>query len=164
MLTWTLWFGELLPAWLATLILAGMFVLFCFAVYNYVDWENDIYQVTPDQIVDVNRKPFGTEDRKAAPLENILSTEYKRTGILGMLLNFGVVMIMVGGAQFRFEDVADPPGVQQDIVRRQQGRLVKKREVEGAADRDRMAEWLAVYHRTIDEINRERNQPGPKSE
>jgi hypothetical protein len=164
MLTWSLWFGELLPAWLATLILAGMFVMFCFAVYNYIDWENDIYQVTPDQIVDVNRKPFGTEDRKAAPLENILSTEYKRTGILGMLLNYGVVIIMVGGAQFRFEDVADPPGVQQDIVRRQAGRVAKKREVEGAADRDRMAEWLSVYHRTIDEINRERNQSGPKSE
>jgi hypothetical protein len=164
MLTWSIWFGSIIPIWGSMLILAGMFFLFCFAVYNYMDWENDIYQVTPEQIVDVNRKPFGTEDRKAAPLENILSTEYKRNGILGMLLNYGVVIIMVGGAQFRFEDVADPPGVQQDIVRRQQGRVAKKREVEGAADRDRMAEWLAVYHRTIEEINRERNQSGPKSE
>jgi len=164
MLTWSLWFNSSLPAWMAMLILAGMFVLFCFGVYNYMDWENDIYQVTPEQIVDVNRKPFGSEDRKAAPLENILSTEYKRTGIVGMVLNFGTVIIMVGGAQFRFEDVADPPGVQQDIVRRQQGRLIKKREVDGAADRDRMAEWLAVYNRTIDEINREKNQSGPKSE
>jgi hypothetical protein len=147
MLTWPLWFNFDLPTWMAMLILTGMFILFCFAVYRYLDWENDMYQVTPDQIVDVNRKPFGTEDRKAAPLENILSTEYKRTGILGMLLNYGTVIIMVGGAQFRFEDVADPPGVQQDIVRRQAGRLAKKREVDGAADRDRMAEWLAVYHR-----------------
>jgi hypothetical protein len=54
--------------------------------------------------------------------------------------------------------------VQQDIVRRQAGRLAKKREVDGAADRDRMAEWLAVYYRTIDEINRAKDQSGPKSE
>jgi hypothetical protein len=164
MLTWPIWFNFSLPSWLALLFLLIMFVLFCVGTYEYMDWENDIYQVTPDQIVDVTRKPFGTEDRKAAPLENILSTEYKRTGILGMFLNFGSVMIMVGGAQFRFEDVADPPSVQQDIVRRQQGRMAKKREVESAVERDRMAEWLAVYSRTLEEINREKNQPGPKPE
>jgi hypothetical protein len=164
MLTWPLWFSFSLPSWLAMLFLFAMFVLFCFAVYQYMDWENDIYQVTPDQIVDVTRAPFGTEDRKAAPLENILSTEYKRTGILGMLFNFGSVMIMVGGAQFRFEDVADPPSVQQDIVRRQQGRMAKKREVDSAGERDRMADWLTVYHRTLEEIEREKNQSGPKPE
>jgi hypothetical protein len=164
MLTWPLWFSFSLPSWLVMLFLFIMFVLFCFAVYHYMDWENDIYQVTPDQIVDVNRSPFGTEDRKAAPLENILSTEYKRTGILGMVLNFGTVMIMVGGAQFRFEDVADPPTVQQDIVRRQQGRMAKKREVDSAGERDRMADWLTVYHRTLEEIEREKDQSGPNPE
>jgi hypothetical protein len=158
MLTWPLWFSFSLPSWVAILILFVMFILFCVAVYEYVDWMNDIYQVTPDQVVDVNRSPFGTEDRKAAPLENILSTEYKRIGIFGVLLNYGTVMIMVGGAQFRFEDVADPPSVQQDIVRRQQGRLLKKRETETAGERDRMAEWLAMYHRTIEEVEREKDQ------
>lgn len=164
MLTWQIWFSFSLPSWLALLFLLIMFILFCVGTYEYMDWENDIYQVTPDQIVDVTRKPFGTEDRKAAPLENILSTEYKRIGIFGVLLNYGTVMIMVGGAQFRFEDVADPPSVQQDIVRRQQGRMAKKREVESSAERDRMAEWLAVYNRTLEEIDREKNQPRPKPE
>jgi hypothetical protein len=164
MLTWSLWFPFSLPSWLAMLFLFVMLILFGFALYQYMDWENDIYQVTPDQIVDVSRKPFGTEDRKAAPLENILSTEYKRIGIFGVLLNYGTVMIMVGGAQFRFEDVADPPTVQQDIVRRQQGRMAKKREVESSAERERMADWLAVYNRTLEEINREKNQSGSNPE
>jgi hypothetical protein len=164
MLTWPLWFSFPLPSWLAMMFLLVMFILFCVAVYEYMDWVNDIYQVTPDQIVDVTRKPFGTEDRKAAPLENILSTEYKRIGLLGVLMNYGTVIVMVGGAQFRFEDVADPPSVQQDIVRRQLGRMAKKREVESAADRDRMADWLSVYNRTLEEIHREKNESGPKPE
>jgi hypothetical protein len=153
-----------LPLWLVLLIIFGIVVLFGFVVYQYLDWKNDIYQVTPEQIVDVNRKPFGTEDRKAAPLENILSTEYKRRGILGMLLNFGTVFIMVGGAQFNFEDVIDPPSVQQDIVRRQAGRVAKKRENDSAGERDRMSEWLAMYHRTLEEIEREKRQSQQKPE
>ena len=139
-------------------------VLFGFMAYQYLDWKNDIYQVTAEQIIDVSRKPFGTEDRKAAPLENILSTEYKRTGIIGMLFNFGTVFIMVGGAKFDFSDVADPPSVQQDIIRRQQGRQQKKRDTESFAERERMSEWLAMYHRTMDEVNREKDQSrGPDS-
>jgi hypothetical protein len=161
---WSPFFGSAMPLWALTLVVFGLFVLFGMVVYEYVDWKNDIYQVTADQIIDVYRKPFGTEDRKAAPLENILSTEYKRLGILGMLLNFGTVFIMVGGAQFNFDDVIDPPTVQQDIVRRQQGRLIKKREADTAGERDRMADWLAMYNRTIGEIDREKNQPGPKAE
>ncbi len=158
---WPMLFGSAIPSWVLTFVIFGMAVLFGFVVYEYVDWKNDIYQVTSEQIIDVTRKPFGTEDRKAAPLENILSTEYKRTGILGMLLNFGTVYIMVGGAQFHFQDVADPPSVQQDITRRQQGRQLKKREGEAASDRERMSEWLKVYHRTIEEIEQEKRRSNP---
>ncbi len=160
-LIWPLVMGYIMPLWLVMLVLFGMFVLFFVVAYEYVDWKNDIYQVTVDQIIDVTRSPFGTEDRKAAPLENILSTEYKRRGFIGMALNFGSVTIMVGGAQYKFEDVVDPPSVQLDIVRRQQGRLAKKRETEIAGERDRMAEWLAMYHRTMAEIDREKNQSRP---
>jgi len=161
MLIWPFFLSFALPVWLGTLIVFAIVVLFGFVVYQYLDWVNDIYQVTADQIIDVSRKPFGTEDRKAAPLENILSTEYKRSGLIGMLLNFGTVFIMVGGAKFDFTDVADPPTVQQDIVRRQQGRLQKKRETESYSERERMAEWLAMYHKTMDEVSREKDQSRP---
>ena len=162
---WPFFVDVRIPLWLATVIIFISLVLFGFIAYEYVDWQNDIYQVTIDQIIDVSRRPFGTEDRKAAPLENILSTEYKRNGILGMVLNFGTVYIMVGGAQFNFDDVADPPSVQQDIVRRQQGRIQKKRETETSAERERMSDWLAMYHRTMDEVNREKDQSrSPNSE
>lgn len=155
-------FVEAPPLWLLAVVILGLFINTVTWIYQYLDWSNDVYQVTADQIIDINRKPFGTEDRKAAPLENILSTEYKRRGILGMLLNFGTVFIMVGGAQFNFENVADPPTVQQDIVRRQQVRQQKKREAESAGERERLAEWLAMYHRTVEEIQREKDQSRPE--
>jgi hypothetical protein len=35
--------------------------------YEYVDWINDIYILTPDQIMDIYRTPLGREDKKTAP-------------------------------------------------------------------------------------------------
>ena len=38
-------------------------------LYCYLDWNNDIYQVTPTHILDIERKPLGEELTKSAPLE-----------------------------------------------------------------------------------------------
>jgi hypothetical protein len=122
-------------------------------IWEYVDWKNDIFQVTPDEILDIDKKPLGTEERRAAQLENILSTQYKRIGFAGYLLNFGTVQITVGGTQLAFEDVLDPAGVQADIDRRRMARIAKKREDSASADRERMAAWIAAYHQNIDEFN-----------
>jgi hypothetical protein len=157
---WGIYFGTP-PLWFMAVLVLGILIDLMLWIYEYMDWSNDIYQVTADQIIDINRKPFGDEDRKAAPLENILSTQYKRKGPIGVLLNFGTVFVMVGGAQFNFENVADPPTVQQDIVRRQQVRNQKKKDAETAGERERLAEWLAMYHRTVEDIEREQKQSRP---
>ena len=155
---WPFFFKSGVPLWLGTIITFIVIVLFGGIAYQYIDWANDIYQVTPEEIIDINRKPLGTEDRRAAALENILSTEYKRRGLMGILFNFGTVYIMVGTEQYDFEDVLDPPTVQQDIIRRQQGRLQKKREMDTSAERERMADWLAMYHRTMEEVKNDKDQ------
>ncbi len=147
-----------MPAWLIFILFTILMGLALWWFYGYEDWKNDVYQVTPDQIIDVYKKPFGVEDRKAAPLDGILSTEYRRNDIIEMLFNYGTVYISVGGSHFDFEDVADPPTVQQDIVRRLQVRLIKQKEAEVSGERERMAEWLAYYHKTIEEIEEERRQ------
>jgi hypothetical protein len=49
------------------------------------------------------------------------------------------------------------PIFQQDIVRRQQVRVQKKREAETAGERERLAEWLAMYN----QVQREQNQSKP---
>ena len=54
------------------LIIFGVFLLWL--IYEVIDWSNDKFEVTPEQIIDIDRKPFGTESRNAAQLDNILGT------------------------------------------------------------------------------------------
>ena len=124
-------------------------------IYQYIDWTNDIFRVTGDQILDIDRKPFGTEERRAAPIDNILSTRYERLGFIGYILNFGTVYIDIGSSQFAFENVLDPAGVQSDVDRRRLARISAKREDERTTERNRMADWMATYHRNVDELRRE---------
>ena len=131
-------------------LLIGPFFLWW--LYQYIDWTNDIFQVTPDQIIDVDKKPFGSEERRVAPLENILSTESKRVGLLGNLFNFGTVYITVGGAKLEFEDVFDPAAVQSDIDQRRRARQAAKAAAIAAAERERTAEWIATYHLNSEEF------------
>ncbi len=132
-------------------------------IYQYLDWSNDIYQVTPDQIVDIDRKPFGTQERRAAPLENILSTEAERIGLTGYLFNYGTVYITVGGTHLDFVDVLDPNAVQADVDRRRDARISSKREAEAAAERERMSDWLVAYYENEPELRRQQaheQEPG----
>jgi hypothetical protein len=115
--------------------------------YEYVDWANDIYQVTPEQIVDLHRKPLSHEVRKVAPIENILGTKVDRSGPFGLLLNFGSVITNIGTEQFIFDGVFDPSGVQRDIVQSLETRLAGMKEVERRQRREEMIEWLRAYHR-----------------
>jgi CRP-like cAMP-binding protein/uncharacterized membrane protein YdbT with pleckstrin-like domain len=135
-------------------------------IYQYIDWTNDIFRVTGDQILDIDRKPFGTEERRAAPIDNILSTRYERLGFLGYILNFGTVYIDIGSAQFAFEDVLDPAGVQSDVDRRRLARISSKKDAERTTERNRMADWMAAYHQNVDDIRREQElkDARPKNE
>jgi hypothetical protein len=139
-----------------TILVSLPFVIIPFLlwwIYQYWDWKNDIFQVTPDQIVDIDKKPFGTEERRAAPLDNILSTQYSRIGLTGYIFNFGTVYITVGGSQLAFEDVSDPASVQSDIDRRRVTSLARKKEAESSRERERMADWLAAYNENAHELD-----------
>jgi hypothetical protein len=120
--------------------------LFAWWAYQYVDWVNDLYQITPDQIIDINKKPLAREVRKVAPIVNILGTEVDRKGVLGLLLNYGDVIANVGTTQFVFQGVYDPVGVQQDIVNAQGELLRRKDESERQRRRSEMVELLDIYH------------------
>ena len=131
------------------LVAAGWFI------YHVIDWSNDQFIVNAEQIIDLDKKPFGTETRNAAQLENILGTEYQRIGILGNIFNFGTVYITVGGTRFAFEDVLDPAAVQSDINRRYAARKDKNEQQQIARERERMADWLATYHLNAEALRAE---------
>jgi CRP/FNR family cyclic AMP-dependent transcriptional regulator len=140
---------------LITLLSWPLFMLTMFALltmgsiwwlYRYVDWANDIYQITPDQIIDVYKKPLAREERKVAPIENILGTEVDRKGLIGILLNYGDVIANVGTTQFIFEGVLDPVTVQQDIVHAQEAFLQQKSERDRSRRQSEMVELFDIYH------------------
>jgi hypothetical protein len=121
--------------------------------YQYVDWSNDIFSVTPDQILDINKKPLGAVTSDIASLDNILHLEYERKGILQVLFNYGNVYVTIGGGKdMVFEDLYNPSAVQDDIERRRLERITKKDQDSIKAERERMADWFAAYHHSTTEL------------
>jgi CRP-like cAMP-binding protein len=149
-----------LPIWVGGLLAIGGLGLWW--LYEFVDWRNDIYQIATDQILDIYRKPLGKEVRKAAPLGNVLSLRYERVGVLGLLLNFGTVIANIGTAEFRFEGVFDPKGVQNDIYRRMETLTARKAQAETDKRREEIAQWIGAYH-TVASESREKNSTLPPS-
>ena len=124
-----------------------MYILaFIWWLYNYVDWSNDIYQLTSNQIFDIERRPLGEEQKKSAPLESILSIEHSRDGIIQLMLNYGNVIINVGTTQFIFRGVYHPDDVHQDVSDYIEAGQRRKQQKEAERDRVRMADWFATYH------------------
>ena len=140
--------------WLLALIFIG--IPLGVVMYRYLDWQNDIYMVTPDSLIDSERKPLGSEVTKSAPMANVLSLENHKVGLIGLLLNFGVVRINVGDATLDFDNIHDPAQVQQDIFTRMEALKIKKEQGKADEERQRMTEWLRVYEQ-------ERGQSSPPS-
>jgi len=128
-------------------------------LYQFEDWKNDLYLITNDQIVDLYRKPLGSEERRSAPLGNVLSLKYERPGALGLLLNYGSVVAKVGADELRFEGVFDPVGVQNDIYRRMEAVKARKEASEAARQREELSRWMAAYHEVAQEDAQKRLKP-----
>ena len=150
-----------LPLFGFTLVLlAGLLYLgiLGWLIYDYLDWSNDIYRLTFDQIFDIERKPLGKEVKKSAPLESILSIEHERSNLIGILLNFGDVIVNIGQTQFIFHGVYNPDHVHQDIATYREALKRRKQEAERARERERMVSWLTSFYRQAEKIEQERNQ------
>lgn len=117
-----------------------------YMIYQWMDWRNDRYLITEDMLVDLNKKPFGTEDRRSAPIKNVLSIDYKRKGLSGILFNYGTVVIHVGDTDLTFDSVLDPAGVQQEIFDRVAEFKERAEKEEARSRREELADWIEQYH------------------
>ncbi len=133
--------------------------IFLWWLYCYVDWRNDIYRITSDKLIDSMKKPLGDEVTKSAPLANIQSLDYERKGIIGVLLNYGNVMINVGTDTLTFVGVHDPARVQADIFNRMYISQRRKQLAEAAKQWDQVSDWLAAYHRQAEDLRKSKSQP-----
>jgi hypothetical protein len=133
------------------LILVGysvaLILLFPWWLWQFDDWQNDIYQVTATRIIDVERLPFYLrEERREASLGVIQNISLEISGFLGRLLNYGSVTIETAGAgAFTFDYVKDPRGVQAEIFRRVEAFQSQQRQAAAERHRNELLDWFAVY-------------------
>ncbi len=129
-------------------IVAGIgIVMAIWWLYSTADWRNDYFMITPEQVVDVYRKPVGMEERRAAPIRNIQTIEYKRQNVFGLLFNFGTVFIRIGDVEFTFDYVPNPSYVQQEIFSRFQSLKDREQKENASLNNERLANWMEAYHR-----------------
>ena len=130
----------ILNSTVASLILLGILI------YQWVDYKNEIYKVTKDMIIDIEKKPLGFKKEKAAPIEKIQSIEVDRTGIFRVIFNFGTVKIHVADDTLEFREVHNPSQVQRDIfIRKQQQSALSVKE-DAERNRTMMSEFIKAYH------------------
>ncbi|MEK7324980.1 MAG: cyclic nucleotide-binding domain-containing protein [Chloroflexota bacterium] len=139
-----------------------LFVIFIgSALYQFLDWRNDIYQITENKIIDLERKPLGLEQRKEANLGAVMNVSYTRPGIVATFLNYGTVIVQAGpGGEMKFHHVSNPLGVQQDIYRRKEA-LEAKAEAEKAKQiKTEVLEHIAAFNEVLEEDRQKRTQEG----
>lgn len=108
----TRWTVVFLP--LSLMMLLGM-------IFQYVNWWNDIYILTRDRIIDIERVPLIKEDRREAFLEQIQDVRLDTPNVFWRALHLGNVTIETAGraeSAFTFAAVPDPAWVQQIIMTR----------------------------------------------
>ncbi len=129
-------------------------------LYKFVDWSNDIYRVTLDKIIDSERKPLGDQITKSAPLENIIGLDYERLGFLGVVLNFGNVIINIGTEnKFIFYGIHNPARAQRDIFNYMYERRRKKQQTDNMQEQERVSNYIAAYHRQAEDLRQAKKPP-----
>lgn len=151
-------FTFLDPLIAAVLGIALLLIFGGVGLYRYVDWKNDIYMVTPTQVLDIERKPLGTEQRKAANLDAVMNVTFVRPSFIAMLLNYGTVTVQAGpGGEMKFYDVFDPLGVQQDIYRRKEARELAKAQAATQQRHEELGQYFTTFYEIMEEERKKRD-------
>jgi PH (Pleckstrin Homology) domain-containing protein len=115
-----LWFlvrlGLFVPELALLIALLIALVTLAWGLWIREEHENDKFILNIREIVDVDKKPFGPESSRRAPLSAIQNIEFDVSFIESILRYGDVLITTAGGAgKFTFEHVPDPRGVQATI-------------------------------------------------
>ncbi len=108
-------------AWLWFLEGPAFLLMFLWSIWQFLDWDNDLYQLSDRYVVDIDRVPFGFgESRKQADLGNVQNVSATRPSFLATLFNYGMVKVETAGATSNivFENVYNPNRIQSEIFAR----------------------------------------------
>lgn len=156
------WFGF--QGWLFFVLLVLWITAFLWFLYQYIDWRNDIYILTENEIIDVERElamfPFFflyTENRRQASLANVQFVDFRIPHPVAMILRYGDVVIQTAGAEgiLTFLTVSNPSHVHQEILSRLASFQERQRESEFQERWKDMAEWFEAYESYVDQTKPE---------
>jgi CRP-like cAMP-binding protein/uncharacterized membrane protein YdbT with pleckstrin-like domain len=146
-------------------ILAALWV-----VYQYVDYWNDVYIVTDDQVIDVQRNlaiyPLWfifTESRRQASLDKVQNVNLQIPNLVASVLGYGDVIVQTAGTEgtLDFLFVNHPRQVQAEVLRRVTAHREREREEKFQQRWGGMAEWFEAYKTLTDAERAERGTGGP---
>jgi uncharacterized membrane protein YdbT with pleckstrin-like domain len=149
----SLWFDSLLGISLA--------VTFVWFIWRAIDWRNDLYVVTDDRVIDIEKVPFLYEHRREAGLDRIQDVRYLREGLIATRLDFGDVRLETAGeiGEFTFDSVPHPREVQIEIFNRLE-QFHRKAEREGRERREaEFLDLLARYHQGVTQGSGDKTAP-----
>ncbi|MEA3406757.1 MAG: cyclic nucleotide-binding domain-containing protein [Chloroflexota bacterium] len=115
--------------------------------WNINDWGNDLYIVTEDRIIDIEKRPlFMSEERREASLGMIQNVNLEIPNLIASAFNYGSVIIQTAGAgSFTFDNVPNPHDVQNEIFRHIEAFRAAQRQKETQRRQAELAEWFSVY-------------------
>jgi uncharacterized membrane protein YdbT with pleckstrin-like domain len=149
------WVGD---PFLGRILLGAVWIiLVCLAVfglwYQYEDWNNDLYRVTTDRVVDVERSPFGFAERSVeTTLDRVQDISYVQHGPIQVLFNYGDVFIETAGAgRLVFQTIENPRAATQEIFRRREAHRAALETVEAQQARNEFLDWFVEYHQLLKE-------------
>lgn len=114
------------------------------AWWIYETYQNDLYILTSERLVDEDKAPFGPTNRREAELGSIQDVVFKET-FFEALLGFGDVVVRTGGAgnsEFTFLNVPNPREVQAQI----NAYLVELRRTRDERNRQQTIQAITQYH------------------
>lgn len=94
-----------------------------YLAWGYLTYLGDVYIIEDETLIDIRRSPLGwREYRSQAGLRQVQNVTSAIRSLVGRIFNYGDVIIQTaaGGApgQLDFNDVSDPQGVADEILRR----------------------------------------------
>jgi hypothetical protein len=126
--------------------------------WGWANWGNDLYIVTSDRIIDIEKTPLGLKtERTETMFDRVQNVSYVVPNPLATLLKYGRVIVHTAGAEGRltFDHVPRPSMVQEEIFRRLNAYNELRRRRDQEERWSEMPEWFANYA----ELQRKDQQP-----
>ena len=127
------------------LALVGLLI---WVVWRTLDWCNDLYVLTDERVVDIEKVPLLAEERREARLDRVQDVRYDQPSLIYRLLNFGHVSLETAGeiGRFTFDYVPHPQEVQAEIFRRLAAFRQRAQQRQREASQEAILELLGRYH------------------